>query len=74
MIYKGIYEIDDVLIQYEYNVDGGDWENHPYTEVRILSMKHQGIEVQDLLINIANDWYENVIESIEEYSKDKIQC
>ena len=37
-------------------------------------MKHQGIEVQDLLINIANDWYENVIESIEEYSKDKIQC
>tara|TARA_Y100001938_G_C8034228_1_gene402416 strand:- start:371 stop:595 length:225 start_codon:yes stop_codon:yes gene_type:complete len=74
MIYKGIYEIDDVLIQYEYNVDGGDWENPPHTEVEILSMKYQGIEVQDLLINIANDWYENVIESIEEYSKDKIQC
>ena len=74
MIYKGIYEIDDVLIQYEYNVDGGDWENPTHTEVEILSMKHQGIEVQDLLINIANDWYENVIESIEEYSKDKIQC
>tara|TARA_Y100000361_G_scaffold73819_1_gene65348 strand:+ start:17082 stop:17306 length:225 start_codon:yes stop_codon:yes gene_type:complete len=74
MIYKGIYEIDDVSIQYEYNVDGGDWENPPHTEVEILSMKHQGIEVQDLLINIANDWYENVIESIEEYSKDKLQC
>ena len=74
MIYKGIYEIDDVLIQYEYNVDGGDWHTQPHTKVEILSMKYQGIEVQDLLINIANDWYENVIESIEEYSKDKIQC
>tara|TARA_Y100001938_G_scaffold40181_1_gene55667 strand:+ start:1150 stop:1374 length:225 start_codon:yes stop_codon:yes gene_type:complete len=72
MIYKGIYEIDDVLIQYEYYVDGGDWENPPYTEVEILSMKHQGVEVQDLLINIANDWYENIKENIEQYSKDKI--
>ena len=72
MIYKGTYEIDDLEIQYEYNYDRGDWEQPPHAEVEILSIKYLGIEVQDLLINVANEWYENVIESIEEYAKEKL--
>ena len=35
-------------------------------------MEYEGTDVQDLLYNVANDWYENVIETIEEYAKDRI--
>ena len=35
-------------------------------------MKYEGVDVHDLLYNIANDWYENVKETIEEYHKDQL--
>ena len=72
MVYAGTYETDGINIEYEYYVDAGDWEQPPHSEVEIKSMEYEGTDVQDLLYNVANDWYENVIETIEEYAKDKI--
>ena len=69
---QGTYETNGIDIVYEYYVDTGDWQQPPHYEVEIKSMQYKGTDVHDLLYNIANDWYENVIETIEEYSKDKI--
>ena len=64
MVKKGTYETYGIYIEYEYHVDTGDYE------VEIKSMKYGGIDIQDLLINVANEWYENVIERIEEYESE----
>jgi hypothetical protein len=72
MVYAGTYETDGVFIEYEYYIDAGDWEQPPHSEVEIKSMEYENADVHDLLYNIANDWYENVKETIEEYHKDRI--
>tara|TARA_Y100001938_G_C7857967_1_gene314145 strand:- start:118 stop:348 length:231 start_codon:yes stop_codon:yes gene_type:complete len=70
MVKKGTYETYGIYIEYEYHVDTGDWQQPPHYEVEIKSMKYGGIDIQDLLINVANEWYENVIERIEEYESE----
>jgi hypothetical protein len=69
MTKHGTYDTDGVYIEYEYYVDTGDWQQPPHLEVEIKSMEYEGVDVHDLLYNVANDWYENVIETIEEVIK-----
>ena len=72
MVYIGTYETDGINIEYEYYIEKGDWMQPPDSGVEIKSMEFEGTDVQDLLYNIANDWYENVIDIIREYHKDRI--
>ncbi len=72
VVYPGTYETDNVHIEYELTIDGGSWIDQPYSSVEIKNMKYEGVDVHDLLYNIANDWYENVKETIEEYHKDQL--
>ena len=38
----------------------------------IKSIKYQGIDVLDLLEDVAHEWLEDLSETLEEYSKDKV--
>ena len=70
--YPGTYESDGVLIEYTYHVDTGSWELPPSSEVEIKSMKFEGVDVHYLLANVAECWYDELIDTIEESHKDRI--
>tara|TARA_R100001510_G_C7605736_1_gene170957 strand:- start:639 stop:854 length:216 start_codon:yes stop_codon:yes gene_type:complete len=65
----GTYERDNVVISYELTIDGGTWIDPPYTSIEIKTMTYEGVDVYDLICNIADDWYENVEDYIKEHHR-----
>ena len=59
-------------VEFVYSYDYGTWEQPPYSELEIKSIKYLGIDLLDLLEDVAHEWLEDLSETLEEYSKDKV--
>ena len=63
---------NDCEVEFVYSYDPGTWEQPPYSDLEIKSIKWMNIDVLSLLEDVAHEWLEDLSETLEEYAKDKV--
>ena len=74
MVEHGTYETEDqLMVEYEYTYDRGDWEQPPHRELEIKKITFcNGEDLHYVIQNIAIDYYDNLIEPIQEHIEDNL--
>ena len=74
MVEHGTYETEDqLMVEYEYTYDRGDWEQQPHRELEIKKITFcNGEDLNYVIQNIAIDYYDNLIETIQEHIEDNL--
>jgi len=55
----------DIEVQYTYYEDKGDYENEYYSSLEIQKMIYEGIDIKDLLLEVAPDYIDDLTERLE---------